>query len=258
KEEADKTALQTAIETAEKVVADKYTEHSFDSLTAALMTAQNVNEDEKATQAAVNNATTTLQTAIEGLVAVEEDPSKDEDPLEVEDSSKDGSTSEVEDSSKAENPSEVEDSSKDEAPSEVEDSSKDEAPLKDGEPSAVEVEVGKTTPTSIQPKQTVKIGKTGSSIVLPADLPEGGSIVVTKVEETDNKVKDATNLKIAGDIYTIDLIDLDDFNGKFNLTLNYAKDAEGTPAIYYYNEDKEEWEKRGGTINEAMNTISRS
>src|SRR5699024_7251970 len=244
KEEADKTALQTAIETAEKVVADKYTEDSFDSLTAALMTAQNVNEDEKATQAAVNNATTTLQTVIEGLVAVEEDPSKDEDPLEVEDSSKDESTSEVEDSSKDENPSEVEDSSK------------DEAPLKDGEPSAVEVEVGKTTPTPIQPKQTVKIGKTGSSIVLPADLPEGGSIVVTKVEETDNKVKDATNLKVAGDIYTIDLIDLDDFNGKFNLTLNYAKDAEGTPAIYYYNEDKEEWEKRGGTINEDMNTIS--
>src|SRR5699024_3401109 len=220
------------------------------------MTAQNVNEDEKATQAAVNNATTTLQTAIEGLVAVEEDPSKDEDPLEVEDSSKDGSTSEVEDSSKAENPSEVEDSSKDEAPSEVEDSSKDEVQLKDGEPSAVEVEVGKTTPTSIQPKQTVKIGKTGSSIVLPADLPEGGSIVVTKVEETDNKVKDATNLKIAGDIYTIDLLDLDDFNRKFNLTLNYAKDAEGTPAIYYYSDDKEEWEKRGGTINEATNTIS--
>src|SRR5699024_6276012 len=159
KEEADKTALQTAIETAEKVVADKYTEDSFDSLTAALSNAQHVNEDEKATQAAINNATTTLQTAIEGLVAVEEDPSKDEDPLEVEDSSK------------------------------------DEAPLKDGEPSTVEVEVGKTTPTPIQPKQTVKIGKTGSSIVLPADLPEGGSIVVTKVEETDNKVKDATNLK---------------------------------------------------------------
>src|SRR5699024_3246958 len=171
KEEADKTALQTAIETAEKVVADKYTEDSFDSLTAALSNEQHVNEEEKATQAAINNATTTLQTAIEGLVAVEEDPSKDEDPLEVEDSSKD------------------------EAPSEVEDSSKDEAPLKDGEPSTVEVEVGKTTPTPIQPKQTVKIGKTGSSIVLPADLPEGGSIVVTKVEETDNKVKDATNLK---------------------------------------------------------------
>src|SRR5699024_2358735 len=129
KEEADKTALQTAIETAEKVVADKYTEHSFDSLTAALMTAQNVNEDEKATQAAVNNATTTLQTAIEGLVAVEEDPSKDEDPLEVEDPSKDEDPLEVEEPSKDEDPLEVEDPSKDEDPLEVEDPSKDEDPL---------------------------------------------------------------------------------------------------------------------------------
>lgn len=251
KETADKSALQAAIEVAEKYAVEDYTADSYEGLTIALANAKSVNNDEDVTQERVDDAEGTLQRAIDGLVEAEvEDSGKGEG----EDSGASAEPGGSEEPSESEESDESEEPGKEEKP----DTENGGKPTPSTPPSAVKVEVDNTTPTPIQPKQTIKIGDTGSTIVAPADLPEGVSIVIKKVKETDKIVKDATKLEAAGDIYTIELenYDRNKTDGTFTLTLNYNKDTEGTPAIYYYNEDTREWEKRDGTIDKATGTIS--
>src|SRR5699024_1721389 len=159
KETADKSALQAAIEVAEKYAAEDYTADSYEGLTIALANAKSVNNDEDVTQERVDDTEGTLQRAIDGLVEAE-----------VEDSGK----GEDEESGASAEPGGSEAPGKEEKP-DTENSGKPTPPTT---PPAVKVEVDNTTPTPIQPKQTIKIGDTGSTVVASADLPEGVSIVI--------------------------------------------------------------------------------
>lgn len=291
--EADKSALRTLIDRAETYVAENFTTDSYTELTTALIDAKTVNQSEAATQAEVDKTKGILQTSIDSLVEIEEVPSendelnedetpgKEEDLDESEEVDEDNKSEEDEALGKEVDSDEGEELSNDEKSDENEALGKDEAldkgdetskdenvgkeenSAKDEEPTPIippiiQIEVGKATPTLVQPNQTIQIGDTKSTIVTPTDLPEGGALIVKKIDEDDHLIKNLAKLEVAGDVYTVELVDIhpEDFAGTFTLTLSYDKDVEGVPAIYSYHEVTKEWEKRGGTIDEATSTIS--
>lgn len=72
----DKSALKTAIDDADKYNSDEYTPDSFEILTAAILAAERVYNDNAATQIEVNNAVKGIETAIAGLVENETKPTE--------------------------------------------------------------------------------------------------------------------------------------------------------------------------------------
>ncbi|MCZ0704291.1 LPXTG-motif cell wall-anchored protein [Natronobacillus azotifigens] len=118
----------------------------------------------------------------------------------------------------------------------------------DPEENIIEVESGTKTPVSSN--EVVKLKDTKTSIKMPANLPEGATISIEPVEEpVQNKDR-----KPAGDVIKVDLQGAEGATG-FVLELGYEEGYDDV-AIFYYNEDTEEWELVGGDMNPETNTIS--
>lgn len=79
--EVDKSDLETLVEEANGYDSEDYTEESFAALTSALTVAEEVLEDDEATEEGVNTAIESLEAAISGLVE-EQDPEVDSEDLE--------------------------------------------------------------------------------------------------------------------------------------------------------------------------------
>ncbi|WP_231710603.1 family 43 glycosylhydrolase [Gracilibacillus suaedae] len=111
--------------------------------------------------------------------------------------------------------------------------------------------------------QEVAAGKTYSvsginaNVTMPTDLPAGTKVtVMTKnVEETNYE-----GLTPAGEMLTFTLEYPDGSiipSNEFALEFGYNEDAKtDSLAIYYYNEEADEWEYRGGEVNEENQVIS--
>lgn len=232
--EIDKALLEVTIEVAENLIKDEdYTEASKDAFATALADARLVMKEEDVTQELVDDVTDNLIRAMNNLTVMEEEL---KEPTHADKEEPKSPESEETDPTEQEKPT-----------------------PKEEKAALITIEVGQENPTPIQPQQVIQIGdENGATILTPLDLPEGGSIVIEKVAEDDERLADAVDLTLAGDVYTIELIDIDpaEFQGSFVLTLNYEANTKGRPAIYYYDEIEEKWEKRGGIINEAAQTIS--
>ncbi|MDL4839188.1 family 43 glycosylhydrolase [Aquibacillus rhizosphaerae] len=105
--------------------------------------------------------------------------------------------------------------------------------------------------------KTYTISGTNAKITMPADLPVGTKL---KVEIKDVEETNYDGLVPSGDNLTFTF----EFpegskapNSDFSLVMGYDEggDAAGV-AIYYYNEDTQTWEERGGNIDEENQTIT--
>ncbi|KRG15052.1 chitinase [Virgibacillus soli] len=85
--------------------------------------------------------------------------------------------------------------------------------------------------------------ETGVQIQIPADLPEGTKLDVVKAQEGMDKL---SGFKAAGPVYTFNFeyLEGEGFTSEEGFGLTFPVDPEAkNPAIYYFNSQKEEWEK---------------
>ncbi|WP_407272147.1 family 43 glycosylhydrolase [Radiobacillus sp. PE A8.2] len=104
--------------------------------------------------------------------------------------------------------------------------------------------------------QEYTVKGTHARVKMPADLPVGTKVKVTKVNpNTANK-----QVKVSGDVleFTFDYPSgATTPNGSFTLVLGYNEDAdENLVAIYYYNEKTGVWEHKGGSVDEENQLIT--
>ncbi|WP_407268557.1 discoidin domain-containing protein [Radiobacillus sp. PE A8.2] len=100
------------------------------------------------------------------------------------------------------------------------------------------------------------ISGTNAKVKMPADLPAGTKVKVTKVNpDTTDK-----GVIIAGDVleFTFEYPNGETPPaGPFTLVLSYNDDVDpNLVAIYYYNEETGEWEYKGGEVDETNQTIT--
>ena len=104
----------------------------------------------------------------------------------------------------------------------------------------------------------IHVENSGIVIMTPTDLP-GGTKMKIDVLDKDSSIKDG--FKIAGSIVdvTLDFPEgMEDYAGKYTLTLPYDKDNydKDDVDIYYFNEKASIWEAQNGTVNQTEGTIS--
>ncbi|WP_058306570.1 family 43 glycosylhydrolase [Gracilibacillus massiliensis] len=103
---------------------------------------------------------------------------------------------------------------------------------------------------------TYIISGTNAQITTPSDLPEGTTIIV---EPMDIEGTNYEGLKIAGEAFNITVEYPEGASepaNDFILSLGYQADANPDEiAVYYYNEEKDEWEHRGGEVDLEHQTI---
>lgn len=109
---------------------------------------------------------------------------------------------------------------------------------------------------SVAPGQTIVIEGSKVKIGLPDDLPNGTKLLIKEASpiHTDG-------FKIAGDIYQFDFEfpeGYEDYRGDYSLTLEYetSKFSKEEVAIYYYNEELEQWEHIGGEVTDGTITVT--
>ncbi|WP_054861065.1 hypothetical protein [Gracilibacillus sp. JCM 18860] len=109
---------------------------------------------------------------------------------------------------------------------------------------------------SVAPGQTIVIEGSKVKIGLPVDLPNGTKLLIKEASpiHTDG-------FKIAGDIYQFDFEfpeGYEDYRGDYSLTLEYetSKFSKEEVAIYYYNEELEQWEHIGGEVTDGTITVT--
>ncbi|SHN22087.1 immunoglobulin-like domain-containing protein [Gracilibacillus kekensis] len=100
------------------------------------------------------------------------------------------------------------------------------------------------------------ISGTSAQIKMPADLPEGTTLLVETKEVDDTSAQDITS---AGAAFTF-IFDYpegaEEPAKNFILVLGYETGADADKlAIYYYNEETNEWEHRGGEVDETNQGI---
>ncbi|XQY93775.1 amidase family protein [Metabacillus sp. HB246100] len=103
--------------------------------------------------------------------------------------------------------------------------------------------------------QTYTIAGTKAKITMPADLPEGSKVTIIKEDATDHD-----GLEVAGEVLNVTFEfpegSTPPTNG-YTLTLGYNQGADTEQlAIYYFNETSNEWEHKGGEVNEEEETIT--
>ena len=108
----------------------------------------------------------------------------------------------------------------------------------------------------VQAGVTVKIAGTGTTIVLPNDLPAGTRL------EVESVTPEAPGLTQSGEVFNFlftfpDGSGFEHIDGDFILTLGIDDDADtGEVAIYHYNETTEAWELVGGDLEDGQITIT--
>ncbi|MDL4843161.1 glycoside hydrolase [Aquibacillus rhizosphaerae] len=115
-----------------------------------------------------------------------------------------------------------------------------------------EISVGETN--QVFAGTTVSIENTDTKIKLPADLPEGTTLMVEK-EELGNTSEQG--IEIAGDVFTFTFsfpTGSESYTGDYLLTMGYDEnDVESDEvAIYYFNESNENWENKGGKVEDGI------
>ncbi|WP_066185999.1 glycoside hydrolase family 18 protein [Gracilibacillus timonensis] len=133
-----------------------------------------------------------------------------------------------------------------------------EEPAPDPEP-IVELQVD-DDPVSVTAKSLIKVLEedqdTGVEVQLPADLPHGTTLKIVEAEKGRDYL---TNLESAGPVYTFQFAYSDGelFQSEigFVLSMPVNENAEA-PAIYYFQEDKEAWERIGEEVVEGNITLT--
>ncbi len=120
---------------------------------------------------------------------------------------------------------------------------------------------GNSKAVAVKAGETLEVKGTNANVQLPANLPSGTTVKVTKLDPTSSEVKKASNLKVAGDIYHFDFTypkGHENFTGSFKLTLSYdvSKFSSNQVGIYYFNENTQKWEFIGGKADAANGTIT--
>lgn len=123
------------------------------------------------------------------------------------------------------------------------------------EPVTRELVIGETI--EVGPGDKVLIRDTMTTLQLPSDLPAGTTVTIT---ETDDKIKEkAEGLHAFGDTLHFAFAfpeGYEAYEGNFELTMGYEEDAPDDVNIYYYNEDKEQWENKAGNVNKEATHIT--
>ncbi|SHN23959.1 LPXTG cell wall anchor domain-containing protein [Gracilibacillus kekensis] len=106
--------------------------------------------------------------------------------------------------------------------------------------------------------KTYTITGTNAKITLPEDLPIGTKLKVTAKDPKDTNHE---GLEVAGEILTFEFEypNGQSPEGSFTLVLGYYDDVDTSKiAIYYYNDETDEWEHRGGKVDEENQVIELS
>ncbi len=117
-----------------------------------------------------------------------------------------------------------------------------------------ELELGKSQ--EVQAGINYLISGSSAQIEMPADLPEGTTLIVESKEVTDTSEQDITS---AGEAFTFTFDypqGAEEPAENFILVLGYETGADTDKlAIYYYNEETNKWEHRGGEVDETNQVI---
>lgn len=117
----------------------------------------------------------------------------------------------------------------------------------------VDLIVGEETP--ISEGETIKVVDHKTQIVLPVDLPEGATLVITVPDEETTPYAD--DFVLAGDWFDFEFTGIEGVIGDFELTLGIHDDA-GLERVgmYHFNEEIGEWEFVEASIDQSNRTIT--
>lgn len=114
----------------------------------------------------------------------------------------------------------------------------------------------------VEAGKTVRVPNANVAVTMPNDLPAGTNIKLELIEGK-NIPETGENLKVAGSVIDVTLTfppGHENYQGKYTLTLPYDKNnyAADKISIYYFNEDKEEWEKQqdNSEVDSTNGTVS--
>jgi len=123
-------------------------------------------------------------------------------------------------------------------------------PVDPGDPLPSELEIDFNETVEVAPAQLITIRNTSISLQLPEDLPEGTTLTI----------QDVSNEDAVGDVIHVDLNLPDgkeDFEGSYLLTLGVDESyVDKEIAIFYYNDESDTWENKGGTVDRDARTIT--
>ncbi|WP_194842050.1 Ig-like domain-containing protein [Gracilibacillus salitolerans] len=120
---------------------------------------------------------------------------------------------------------------------------------------APSIKIGEETP--VFAGTTIEVEGTNATITLPDDLPTGTTVTINRLETEDIQ---HSGYEIAGDVLDVHFEYPENKSSEepFNLTLGFDEEkySENMVSIYYFNEEKGEWEARGGEAENGLITLS--